>query len=88
MHTGCSMFHQIADLGWVDFDIGSFSICPILPRQMAFWQNWLSNWAGWWNIPNLSHSNPSPQADEHLVELRKAFPAEGGREGGKRRGRD
>ena len=82
------MFDQLADLGWDYFDLDSSSIWPILLGQTGFYQNWLSNWAGWWNIPNLSHSNPSPQADEHLVELRKAFPAEGGREGGKRRGRD
>ena len=30
-------------LGWVDFDLGSSSICPILLRQMGFRLKWLSN---------------------------------------------
>ena len=39
------VFHQIEDLGWVDFDLGSFTFYLILLRQMEFWQNWLINWA-------------------------------------------
>ena len=31
--------------GMTLFDLGSSAVSLILPRQMAFWQNWLSNWA-------------------------------------------
>ena len=30
------VFHPLADLGWVDFDLGIFTVCPILIRQMKF----------------------------------------------------
>ena len=50
------VFHTLADLG-------SFTICPILLKQMGFWQNWLSNWASEWNISNLSQPNSGQQAD-------------------------
>ena len=53
------MFHQLADLGWVDFDLGSSTVCLILLRQMGFRLNWLSNWASW----NLIPPNPGPRAD-------------------------
>ena len=41
--TGCSSSSEV--LGWVDFDLGSSAVGPILPRQMGFWQNWLRNQA-------------------------------------------
>ena len=41
------VFHQLVDLGWVDFDLSSSTVCLILLRQMRFWQNWLSNRAIW-----------------------------------------
>ena len=37
----------MGEIGWVDFDLGSLEICPILLWQMGFWQKWLRNWAGW-----------------------------------------
>ena len=57
------VFHHLGDLSLVDFNIGSLAICRILLRQMGLWQKWLSNWAKWWNIPNLRQPNPSPRAD-------------------------
>ena len=36
-------FHQLPDLGLVDFDLGSSAAWLILLRQMTFWQKWLSN---------------------------------------------
>ena len=57
------VFHQLADLGWVAFDLGCSAICPILFGQMGLRQKRLSIWPRWWSIPNLSHSNPSPLAD-------------------------
>ena len=55
------VFHQLADLGRVFFDLGSSAVCPILLGQMGFRQNWLSNWAGWWIIPNPSlHADGTP----------------------------
>ena len=36
------------------------SACLVLPRQMGVWQNWLGNWARWWNIPNQGQPNPTP----------------------------
>ena len=56
-------FHQLVDLDWSDFDLGSSAICPTQPRRMGFWQKWLNNWARWKNIPNLCQPNPSPRAD-------------------------
>ena len=32
-------------------------------------QKWLSNWARWGNIPNLSQPNPSPRADVLCLNL-------------------
>ena len=43
------VFHQLADLGWIAFDICSSAICPILLRQMEFGQKGLSNRARWGN---------------------------------------
>lgn len=39
--------HQVADLGWVNFHLGSSAVCPILLRQILFWQNRMSNLARW-----------------------------------------
>ena len=50
-------FHQLADLGWVDFDLDSYAVCPILLGLMGIWQNWLSNW----HISNIL-VNPSRSA--------------------------
>ena len=44
--------HHPADLGWFDFDLGTFTLCPILLRQLGFRQNWLNNWARWWMVVN------------------------------------
>ena len=55
------VFHQLVDLCWVHFDLGTSTVCPIL--QMRLGQIQLSNQARWWNISNLSKPNPSPQAD-------------------------
>ena len=30
---------------------------------MGNWQNWLSSWARWWNIPNKSHRNQGTPGD-------------------------
>ena len=57
------VFHKLEDLGLVDFDFVCSTVCPILHGQMEFRQKRLSNCARWWNIPNLSQPNPSPQAD-------------------------
>ena len=40
--------HQLADIGWVDVDFCSFTLCPI--RLMRIWQNRLRNWARWRDI--------------------------------------
>ena len=34
-----------------------------LPGLMGNWQNWLSSWARWWNIPNQSQPNPDLPGD-------------------------
>ena len=57
------VFHQLSDLGWVNLNLGSFFIWQILLGHMGFRQNWQSNCAGWWNIPNLSQHNQNLQAD-------------------------
>ena len=37
LHLKYKVFHWLlADLGWVGFDLGSFTICLILLRQMGF----------------------------------------------------
>ena len=36
-------------LGWVDFEFGHSSLCPMLLRHMQIWQNQLVCWARWWN---------------------------------------
>ena len=38
-----TVFHQLANLGWIDFDLVSYPICQSLLRQMEFWQKWLSS---------------------------------------------
>ena len=52
--------HLLANLGWVDLDLGSSLGCgPLL---------WLPTaQAGWWNIPNLSQPNPVRQEMGHPV---------------------
>ena len=42
--------HLVGQLGWLNFDLGCPTICPVLLRLMGNWQNWLSSWARWWNI--------------------------------------
>ena len=37
---GC-LSHLLVHMGWVDFDLGCSTICPILFGQMRIWQNWL-----------------------------------------------
>ena len=49
---------MVADLGWVDYDLGHSVVCLVLHDQMWIWQNRLGNWAKWWNIPNPSQRNP------------------------------
>ena len=44
--------HLLANFGWVDFDFGCSTLCLVLPGLMGNWQNWLSSWARWCNIPN------------------------------------
>ena len=50
-------FHLLANLGWVDLDLGSspgwWAVLYLATAQ-----------AGWWNIPNLSQPNPGSPADE------------------------
>ena len=55
--------HLLANLGWVDIDFGCSTLCLILPGLMGNWQNWLSSWVRWWNIPNQSQPNPGSPAD-------------------------
>ena len=50
--------HLLANLGWVDFDLGCSTLCLVLPGLMGNWQSWLSSWARWGNIPNQSQPNP------------------------------
>ena len=40
--------------GLVDFYFGCSTLCPVLPGLMGNWQNRLSSWIRWWNIPNQS----------------------------------
>ena len=45
----CTLFRVtlvIADLGWVDYDLGYSIVCLVLLGQMGIWQNWPGNWAG------------------------------------------
>ena len=55
--------HLLANLGWVDFDFGFPTLCLVLPGLMRNWQNWLSSWARWWNIPNQSQPNRGSPGD-------------------------
>ena len=49
--------HLLANLGWVDLDLGSSpGWWPLLQLPTAQ--------AGWWNIPNLSQLNPVPVRQE------------------------
>ena len=57
------VFHQLADLGWVDNDLGSSALCLILLRQMGFRNNRLCNQERLRNLTNLSQPNPGPQSD-------------------------
>ena len=58
--------HLLANLGWVDFDVGCSTLCLVLPGLMGNCQNWLSSWARWWNIPNQSQLNPGSTGDGSL----------------------
>ena len=55
--------HLLANLGWVDLDFDCSTLCLVLPGLLGNWQNWLSSWARWWNIPNLSPPNPGLPGD-------------------------
>ena len=55
--------HLLANLGWVDLDFGCSALCLVLPGLMGNWQNWLSSWARWWNIPNQSQPIPVSPGD-------------------------
>ena len=46
--------HLLANLGWVDLDLGCSNLCLVLPGLMGNWQIWLSIRARWWNLPNQS----------------------------------
>ena len=39
--------HHMANLGWVDFDFDSSTVCPILPGLVGIWQKLLSSWERW-----------------------------------------
>ena len=73
MHALDRVFHQLEDLGWVDFYLGSFYLCLILLRQMVFRQNRLSNQARRWNISNISQPDPGMQADGTPCRLLSHF---------------
>ena len=34
--TNYRVFHQLADLGWVDFDLGRSAVCPIVLNKWSF----------------------------------------------------
>ena len=55
--------HLLANLGWVDCDFACSTLCLILPGLMGNWQNWLSSWVRWWNIPNQNQPNPGSPGD-------------------------
>ena len=57
------VFHQLADLVWVNFDLGNWAVCLILLGQKGFRQNQMSIRARCWKNSNLSQPNPGPQAD-------------------------
>ena len=50
-------------LGCVDLDFECSTVCPILPRLMGIWQNWLGRRARLWNIQ--IEVNPT-QVYDHL----------------------
>ena len=37
--------HLLANLSWVDLDVGCSILCLVMPGLMGNWQNWLSSWA-------------------------------------------
>ena len=45
------VFHQLEDLGWVDFDCVSSTVCLVLLGLMGIWKNRLSSGSEW-NIQN------------------------------------
>ena len=53
------VFRQLPDIGWVDLDLGSSAVSPIL-------HDLLSNLAPCWSIPNIWQLNPGPQTDGTL----------------------
>ena len=55
------VFSRLEDLGWAEFDLGSYAVCQILPRQMGFWQKWLCKMG--------EQPNRSPQDDGTLCTL-------------------
>ena len=48
----------LANLGGVDFDFFCSTLCLVLPGLMGNWQNWLSSWARWLNIPKSKSTQP------------------------------
>ena len=61
--------HLLLDLSWVDLDFGSSTFCLVLLGLVGSWQNWLCDWARWWNMPNLSQLNPVRMEMDHLPVL-------------------
>ena len=49
--------HLVWKLSWVDFEVCCSTLCLDLLGPMGKWQNWLSSWARWWNISDLSQLN-------------------------------
>ena len=50
--------------------LGCSTLCLVLPGLMGNWQNCLSSWARWWNIPNQSQTNRGSTGDGPPSRLR------------------
>ena len=62
------MSHQVSDLGWVAFDFGYSTVCPVLCGQMRVWQNGLSSWMRLVEHPNqISPTQVSEQMNHPVV---------------------
>ena len=55
---------MLANLGWVDFDFESSTVCPILPGLMGIWQKLLGKYTRLWNAE--IQANPT-QVREQMV---------------------
>ena len=40
-------------LGWVDYDFGHSTFCPVPLGHMGIWQIWLYSWVRWWNVEHF-----------------------------------